>query len=414
MSAGTRARAAAAVAVGLLMALVGVPAAGADTIDRRAPRVEMIDLMPVAPVGFVVGDPLINDRGVVVVNVLEGNIADGFRSRVFRWHRGTSTELSDLGGGASARSINARGQVAGGVAVDGRGHAVVWQPDGTLVRLDDGNAAFSGAQVINRRGTVLGSAGVDLQSLRPVVWRDGVLLETVPDAQPVFDRDTGRPNADLNDRDVAVLNLLDEAADVFRPVLWDDGIVTELPAVDGPRGAVGLVINNKGQVAGHEILNRSAIPEKIDGIVWDGPDLVELAPGGEFTVTVTGMNERGVVVGYYAQCGECGTQAFVARDGLLTTLPAVQGPEGTSRALAINERGQVVGDSATDIFGGDHVQQHATLWDDGEAIDLGSLGGDSVALGINRRGQIVGFSQDMVVDDPDEGIQHAVLWTVRP
>src|SRR5437899_360015 len=61
-----------------------------------------------------------------------------------------------------------------------------------------------------------------------------------------------------------------------------------------------------------------------------------------------------------------------------------------SGASAINERGQVVGDSATASG-----KQHAFLWQNGKMTDLGTLGRaytDSGAVAINDRGQVVGTS----------------------
>ena len=74
---------------------------------------------------------------------------------------------------------------------------------------------------------------------------------------------------------------------------------------------------------------------------------------------------------------------------------------GYSRALGINGRGQVVGESAL----GDGTT-HACLWDvDGSIKDLGTLaGGGSTAKCINDLGQIVGSSTA-----PD-GISQAFLW----
>src|SRR6266545_2475214 len=60
-----------------------------------------------------------------------------------------------------------------------------------------------------------------------------------------------------------------------------------------------------------------------------------------------------------------------------------------SDARAINERGQVVGESTTASG-----EVHAFLWQDGTMSDLGTLGGDrSEAAGINEHGQVVGSSQ---------------------
>lgn len=70
-----------------------------------------------------------------------------------------------------------------------------------------------------------------------------------------------------------------------------------------------------------------------------------------------------------------------------------------SQAVAINDRGQVVGWSDTAIEG-----VHAFLWEKGKMTDLGILGGGfNYAYAINNRGQVVG--QSLTVS----GENHAVL-----
>ena len=71
-----------------------------------------------------------------------------------------------------------------------------------------------------------------------------------------------------------------------------------------------------------------------------------------------------------------------------------------AEALNVNDRGQIVG------WGGTATgESHAILWEDGNVIDLGTLGGSSSrAWGINDRGQIVGES------DTATGDTHAFLW----
>jgi uncharacterized membrane protein len=57
------------------------------------------------------------------------------------------------------------------------------------------------------------------------------------------------------------------------------------------------------------------------------------------------------------------------------------------------------------------MESHAFLWEDGEMIDLGALGGEyeySVARSINERGQVVGESRLT-----NSGESRAVLWSTR-
>ena len=69
-----------------------------------------------------------------------------------------------------------------------------------------------------------------------------------------------------------------------------------------------------------------------------------------------------------------------------------------SSAFAINERGQVVGDSTTDPNSG---ETHAFLWQRGTMTNLGTLGGSfSQALAINERGQVMGKSTTIWEDLP--------------
>lgn len=81
---------------------------------------------------------------------------------------------------------------------------------------------------------------------------------------------------------------------------------------------------------------------------------------------------------------------------------AVASTAPRSIAWAINNRGEVAGESTTSAG-----QRHAVLWDrDHYALDLGTLGGDnSAALGINDLGAVVGVS------DTANGSQHAFRWS---
>lgn len=110
--------------------------------------------------------------------------------------------------------------------------------------------------------------------------------------------------------------------------------------------------------------------------------------GGRHSQAVA-INNRGQVVGTSTTADPGVTHAFLWRDGVMTDLGTLGGGEST--AVAINDRGEVVGTSTTASG-----RYHAFLWRDGVLTDLGVLPGkaNSRAVAINNRGQVVGNSDD--------------------
>jgi probable HAF family extracellular repeat protein len=158
---------------------------------------------------------------------------------------------------------------------------------------------------------------------------------------------------------------------------------------DGYSEAFG--INNAGWVVG-----RSSTPDSWNGHAFlyahhNMLDIHVLAGIPSRYSMATAINDDGVVVGGF---GDTDLHAFMYFEGGLRDLGTLPGDVG-SFAWAINASAQVVGFSYG--FPEGTFVQHAILYDlhEGTMHDLGTLGGaysNSIALAINDRGVIVGSS----------------------
>lgn len=171
---------------------------------------------------------------------------------------------------------------------------------------------------------------------------------------------------------------------------------TVLDTLGGPYSIVSA-INNTGQVAGY-----TPGPENDHAVKWDGRFPIDLHPLNGTLSQATDINDSGQVVGWSHGIPSSGETRAMVSDGVHPPLFLKPLDGGASWANAINNSGSVVGNSSTS----DNAAIHATVWQGGDAIDLGTLGGtSSFASGINDIGQIVGESQL----SGDE-ISHATLW----
>ncbi len=121
-----------------------------------------------------------------------------------------------------------------------------------------------------------------------------------------------------------------------------------------------------------------------------------------------------VIAGVALVAGVSGSAGSGEARWLMTDLGTFGGPG--SYAVAINERGQVVGQAdtkATDYLVGQVLPiQHAFLWEQGKLRDLGATfgGPGSGATAVNERGQVVGAADTKARAKSGHYVTHAFLW----
>ena len=197
--------------------------------------------------------------------------------------------------------------------------------------------------------------------------------------------------------------------------VWQDGVMTALPTLGGNNGFALGGVNNRGQIAG--FAENSAqdpacpSPQVLDfeAVVW-GPrsgQIQELPPYAGDTVGVAQeINDHGQAVGATGLCSALSTQiqhAVLWQDGSAIDLGNL-GSQRFNWAITINERGQVAG--AAGVTG--DATWHAFFWNNGVMRDLGVLAGDvmSQSNGMNNKGQVVGTS----CVDVQFSNCHAFIW----
>jgi probable HAF family extracellular repeat protein len=192
--------------------------------------------------------------------------------------------------------------------------------------------------------------------------------------------------------------------------VWQDGVMTALPTLGGPNGSADS-INGLGEITGYAE-NRAKDPScpspqiyQFKPVVWKQQKIHELPTyPGDPEGYALGINDFGQVVGASGSCAPFNPNSQVylmpvhpllwQGDGSVTHLPTLGGSGNVfgNSACAINNRGQAVGQS--DVTG--DTTGHGVLWQNGAAIDLGVFPGDfaSLAFNINDFGQVIGTSID--------------------
>lgn len=288
--------------------------------------------------------------------------------------------LPTLGGtSTSAADINDAGQVVGAsTTAAGVDHAFLWTPTDGMRDLGTLGGTHSSARAINEAGWVVGMSAstVGKSETHAFLWtpnegmRDlGTLRAPISSALGV--NDVGQVVGNN-----IILGLLN------RPFLWTrESAMQELPALRGGFASAAEV-NNAGQIVGFG----TTADGEMHAVLWNAArEIQDLGALGGGLTTASSINDIGQVVGY-TWLEERPPRAFLWLPGEgMRDLGTLGG--ASSQAYAINDGGQVVGYSTTVA----NDARHAFVWDilDGMVDLLGSTG-MSEAVAINNRGQVVG------------------------
>jgi probable HAF family extracellular repeat protein len=304
--------------------------------------------------------------------------------------RYTLTDLGPIGGApGQPLAIADNGLVAGSAAVsDTTWHTFLWYQG---LKIDIGKTALGGpsstAFGLNNRGQAVGEAETSVM--------------------------------DPNHEDFCGFN----TQHVCQPFLWEYGAMIPLPTLKSSSGApatnaLANAINKHGEIVGSSengVRDLTCPPFNIPAgqhqliqfkpVAWVNGKIQELPTvGGDPDGLAFGVNDNGQIVGSTGSCTEYqangdltylfGQHAVLWQNGTAIDLGSLGGlaPGGGNVAIHVNNWGQVVGESG-DAHGG----SRAFVWTaETGMLDLGAVGADvgSVALSNNDRGDIVGISFD--------------------
>jgi probable HAF family extracellular repeat protein len=301
-------------------------------------------------------------------------------------------DLGTLGGNFNwPNDINSSGQIVGASDIaNGNAHAYVWQ-DGAITDLGTLGGAYSRAFAINDGGQVVGfSLGADGTNHAFLVMPDDTdgngaadrwFRDTNGDGKNDLMLDLG-PNSvaeDVNNAGQVVGYLGTAGAE--HAFLWQSGAMTDLGTLGGVTSSAAA-INEAGLVTG--LIGFGA--QGSHAFLWKNGAITDLGPSDG----VADINDSGTIVDTRQYMGRLwlpnepnGTSGAW---GIIGALPETS-EQDTSYSISygINNRGQIVGDSPVQNYGG--WFDRGFVWEGGQMSELPL----HTATGINDAGQIVGY-----------------------
>jgi probable HAF family extracellular repeat protein len=253
------------------------------------------------------------------------------------------------------------------------------------------NASVTFAAGINDSGDIVGQSFNDQLNGRAFLWQKGRmrdlgdigLLGGFPASLSAFA---------VNKHDAVVGTAMGTGSNTdTRAFLWTKGLMLDIGTLRGQGlGVFASAINNKGDIVGAGFRS----PGDLRALRWILGLPIELGglPDGRVAVQAFGVSDKGDIVGYLSPGGNVSfAHAFIYTGGQFTDLGVL--PDTTlSFANAVNERGQVVGQSLNTLV---PDTGRAFLWEAGTLLDLGTAAPShtrSEARAINKKGVIVGAS----------------------
>jgi probable HAF family extracellular repeat protein len=189
----------------------------------------------------------------------------------------------------------------------------------------------------------------------------------------------------------------------FEPVVWEKGVIHELPTVGGDPDGITYLINDNGEVVGGSGTCATFNPNSLNNLLsvhallWEKGKAINLGNLGGQTGQAGGniafgINNQDQVVGNSDLPGDTTFHAFLwtKRTGM-QDLGTLSG-DVASLSISINDAGTIVGASLDASF-----NPRAFLWEKGMMTDLNTLiAGDSplyllTGCSINSRGEITGL-----------------------